>query len=94
MSLRDLRCIGVSATPGHTGLTLMRCGGVELPDVLGRRYDIRTAQESPGHKDLRTTQVHAHVMRQGANAVQSPLGRRAAAAPRAAPCPDRALDER
>lgn len=42
--------------------------------LLERGYDIRTVQELLGHKDV-NTQIHTHVMRRGANAVQSPLDR-------------------
>ena len=40
---------------------------------LERGYDIRTVQELPGHKDVRTTQICTHVMRKGANVAENPL---------------------
>jgi site-specific recombinase XerD len=50
-------------------------GGVEMPFALERGYDIRTVQELPGHKDVKTTHVYTHAMCKGANAVLSPLDR-------------------
>lgn len=41
--------------------------------LLERGCDIRTVQEQLGHKDVRTTQIYTHVLKQGANAVKSPL---------------------
>jgi integrase len=43
--------------------------------LLQRGCDIRTVQELLSHKDVKTTRVYTHVMRKGANAAQSPLGR-------------------
>jgi len=41
--------------------------------LLERGCDFRTVQEQFGHKDVRTTQIYTRVLKQGANAVKSPL---------------------
>ena len=40
--------------------------------LLENHYDIRTVQELLGHKDVRTTQIYTHVMK-NKNFVKSPL---------------------
>lgn len=41
--------------------------------LLETGYDIRTIQELPGHKDVRTTMIYTHVLNRGGKGVRSPL---------------------
>jgi integron integrase len=41
--------------------------------LLEMGYDIRTVQQLLGHKDVNTTMIYTHVMRQGVAGVRSPL---------------------
>ena len=41
--------------------------------LLQGGYDIRTAQELLGHKDVTTTMIYTHVLNKGGKGVTSPL---------------------
>ena len=43
--------------------------------LLEEGYDIRTAQELLGHKDVQTTKVYTHVLNRGGRGVHSSLDR-------------------
>jgi site-specific recombinase XerD len=41
--------------------------------LLKRGHDIRTVQELLGHRDVATTMIYTHVLRNGARGIRSPL---------------------
>lgn len=43
--------------------------------LLEDGYDIRTAQQLLGHRDVRTTMIYLHVMNRGAQGAGSPFDR-------------------
>ncbi len=65
----------------------VKAAGVAKPDwchtfrhsfatlLFERGLDIRTVQELPGHKEVKTKQIYTHVMGRGVHAGKSPLDR-------------------
>ena len=49
--------------------------GVHVSQRLEDGYDIKTVQELLGHKDVKTTMIHTHVLNRGIAGVQSPANR-------------------
>ena len=46
--------------------------GFHIPNLLDHGYDIRTIQESLGHKDVATTMIYTHVLNRGGKSIRSP----------------------
>lgn len=64
------RAIGLAGVDKHAGCHTFRHSFAT--HLLENRYDIRTVQELLGHKDVRTTQIYTHVLK-NKNFVRSPL---------------------
>ena len=62
-----------------TGLTKpVSCHTLRHPfatHLLEDRYDIRTIQELPWHRDVKTTMIYTHVLNRGGRGVHSPMDR-------------------
>ena len=41
--------------------------------LLEGGYDIRTVQELPGHRDVKTTMIYTHVLNRGPSGVRGPI---------------------
>jgi hypothetical protein len=59
-------------------VSIIQAGDLSCPQAFFRNaslengYDIRTAQELPGHNDVLTTMIYTHVLDRGGQGVHSP----------------------